>query len=193
MGEAGAMFVDGGILGPPPAPGVRSRLYISGARAPDIAALFAGTGVEAIVLESPVGAASALKMCYAAWTKGATALLAAVRTLARHEDVEQALLEEWRLSQPGLPQRSEAVISSARKAWRWVGEMEEIAASFGAAGVPAGFHLAAADIYRKLQGFKDQTTPPSWTEVIAALRQTSAGKWKAGDGLAAYQQNLRGE
>src|SRR5882762_9088143 len=97
---ADATFVDGGIIGPPPVPGVSSRIYLSGWRARDVAALFAGSNLEAIPLASEAGAASALKACYAAWTKGATALLAAIRALATHEGVEAALLEEWKRSQP---------------------------------------------------------------------------------------------
>jgi 3-hydroxyisobutyrate dehydrogenase-like beta-hydroxyacid dehydrogenase len=162
-------FVDAGIVGPPPTQSGRSRIYLSGSRAGEIAALFAGTNMEAIALDAPVGAASAVKACYAAWTKGATALLAAIRTLAKHENVESTLIEEWRRSQPELPQRSEAVTAQARKAWRWIGEMEEIAASFRAAGLPEGFHLAAAEIYRSLEQYKDPGSPPSLDEVIATL------------------------
>ena len=92
-----------------------------------------------------VGAASALKMAYAAWTKGSSALLIAVRALAIREGVDGALHAEWERSQPGLGARSEsAVAGNARKAWRFVGEMEEIAATFAAAGLPAGFHEACA-------------------------------------------------
>ncbi|TMH18714.1 MAG: NAD(P)-dependent oxidoreductase, partial [Betaproteobacteria bacterium] len=97
---AEATFVDGGIIGPPPIPGVSSRIYLSGGRARDVAAVFAGSNLEAIPLEGTAGAASALKACYAAWSKGATALLAAIRALATHEGVEAALLEEWKRSQP---------------------------------------------------------------------------------------------
>jgi hypothetical protein len=79
------------------------------------------------------------------------------------------LLDEWKRSQPELPKRSEAVTASARKAWRWIGEMEEIAASFRAAGLPDGFHLAAAEIYRELEQFKDPGSPPSMDEVTATL------------------------
>ena len=170
---AQATFVDGGIIGPPPIPGVSSRIYLSGGCARDIAALFAGSNLEAIPLEGPAGAASAIKACYAAWTKGATALLAAIRALATHEGVEAALLEEWRRSQPELPKRSEVVTVQARKAWRWVGEMEEIAASFEAAGLPGGFHLAAADLYRRLEGFKDGAGPPALAQVTAAIRRAA--------------------
>ena len=75
-----------------------------------------------------VGTASALKMAYAAWTKGSSALLIAVRALAIREGVDDALRAEWERSQPGLGARSEsAVAGNARKAWRFVGEMEEIA------------------------------------------------------------------
>ncbi len=167
---AGASFVDGGIIGPPPAQSGRSRIYLSGAKAGEIVALFAGTPMEAIALEAPAGAASALKACYAAWTKGATALLAAIRALAGHEGVEAALLAEWKLSQPELEKRSEAVTVQARKARRWIGEMEEIAASFEAAGLPGGFHLAAAEIYRGLEAFKGRAKPPALSEIIEALR-----------------------
>ncbi len=165
---AGAAFVDGGIIGPPP--GTSTRLYLSGARAAEIAAMFAGSRLPATVLDGAAGAASALKACYAAWTKGATALLAAIRTLARHEGVEETLLAEWKLSQPELPRRSEAIVANARKAWRWIGEMEEIAASFEAAGLPGGFHLAAAEVYRRLEDFKDVAAPPSLAAIAQALQ-----------------------
>src|SRR5258706_3269243 len=178
---AEATFVDGGIIGPPPVAGASSRIYLSGGRAKDIDGLFAGSNLEEIPLEGPAGAASALKACYAAWTKGATALLAAIRALATHEGVEAALLEEWKRSQPELPKRSEVVTAQARKAWRWIGEMEEIAASFEAAGLPGGFHLAAADLYRRLEGFKDGAGPPALAEGIAAFRR-GAPRRKASSG-----------
>ena len=171
---AGAGFVDGGIIGPPPAQPGKTRLFLSGGPAADVAAMFAGTALEAHALDAPAGAASALKACYAAWTKGATALLAAIRALARHEGVEGALLEEWGRSQPEATKRSETVTVQARKAWRWIGEMEEIGRAFRAAGLPEGFGLAAADVYRALERFKDSGRDPSLDEVIAALARTQA-------------------
>jgi hypothetical protein len=97
-------------------------------------------------------AASAVKMAYASWTKGSAALLLAARGLARAEGVEEALLTEWGISQPGLADRSgRAAGSAAAKGWRWVAEMEEIAAAMAATGLPDGFHLAAAEIYRRAQ------------------------------------------
>src|SRR5215831_2175468 len=80
--RAGAAFVDGGIVGPPPARRGTTRLYVSGPEAARLAAPFAPGPLEVIALSGPPGAASALKMAYAAWTKGSAALLMAVRALA---------------------------------------------------------------------------------------------------------------
>jgi len=89
-------------------------------------------------------------MAYAAWTKGTAALLLAARALARAEGVEDALLAEWTLSQPSLADRAQGAARSATtKGWRWVAEMEEIATSMAAAGLPDGFHQAAAEIFRR--------------------------------------------
>ena len=159
----GADYVDGGIIGTPPvAPGF-IRLYLSGPRADEVRALFDGSAVDGRVIgasaaspgtaASPETAASAVKMAYASWTKGSAALVLAARALARAEGVEEALLAEWALSQPGLDGRSErAARSAAAKGWRWVAEMEEIAETMAAAGLPDGFHRAAAEIYRRSPG-----------------------------------------
>jgi 3-hydroxyisobutyrate dehydrogenase-like beta-hydroxyacid dehydrogenase len=144
----GARFVDGGIIGPPPVQAGTTRLYLSGAEAGVVAELFRGTALEAIVLEGGVGAASALKMTYAAWTKGTAALLVAIRETARAHGVDDDLVREWAISQPRLAERhSRAVEATADKGWRWVAEMREIAATFAAAGQPDGFHLAAAEVF----------------------------------------------
>jgi 3-hydroxyisobutyrate dehydrogenase-like beta-hydroxyacid dehydrogenase len=145
----GARFVDGGIIGPPPMPGGGStRLYLSGPHAGTVAELFAGTALEPRIVSAQVGAASAVKMAYAGWTKGTAALLLALRAMARAEDVEETLLAEWRESQPDLPEQSQRAARSADlKGWRWVGEMEEIAAAMASAGLPDGFHKAAAEVF----------------------------------------------
>lgn len=148
---AGATYVDGGIIGPPPENAGHTRLYLCGERAAEVRALFARSALDARIAEGTHGepyAASAVKMAYAAWTKGTGALLLACRALARAEGVERTLLEEWRLSQPALPAQSErSADAAAAKGWRWVAEMEEIAASMAAAGLPPGFHQAAAEIF----------------------------------------------
>ena len=146
----GGQFVDGGIVGPPPRDGVPTRLYLSGTAAPAAAELFRESVVQARVVSDEPGSASAVKMVYAAWTKGTAALLLAIREVARVEGVEGTLLAEWDESIPGLPERSErAAASAGEKGWRWVGEMEEIARTFAAAGMPAGFHEASAEVYRR--------------------------------------------
>jgi uncharacterized protein DUF1932 len=95
-------------------------------------------------------------MAYAGWTKGSSALLAAIRAFAMAEDVDSALLAEWKISQPDVPSRSErAFTDNARKAWSFVGEMEEIARYLAGAGLPAGFHEAAREIYERLSGYTD--------------------------------------
>lgn len=147
---AGGTFVDGGIIGGPPTREKGPALYLAGPEAHAVAELFKDTTVRASVVSDSVGAASALKMAYAAWTKGTAALLLAIREVARREGVDEALLAEWARSQPSLPDRSAgAERSAASKGWRWIAEMEEIAATFGAAGQPTGFHEAAAEVYRR--------------------------------------------
>jgi hypothetical protein len=98
-------------------------------------------------------------MCYAAWTKGSAALLLAIGALARELAVEEALLAEWDRTQPQLRERSAGAAGAVPKAWRFAGEMEEIAATFTAAGLPDGFGTAAAEVYRRLAGFKDVQPP----------------------------------
>jgi 3-hydroxyisobutyrate dehydrogenase-like beta-hydroxyacid dehydrogenase len=148
-------FADGGIVGAPPRPDRTVRLHLSGPNANAISELFSGSIVESVVLGETVGAASALKMAYAAWSKGTAALVLAIRAVARAENVEEPLLREWLLSVPDLLERSErAARSAGLKGWRWVGEMEEIAATFAAAGLPDGFHRAAAEVYRRTPGIE---------------------------------------
>jgi len=143
---AGGRFVDGGIVGSPPREAGTTRLYLSGSEAETVAGLFAGSVLDALVVPN----ASAVKMAYAAWTKGTAAMLLAIRELARREGVDETLLREWDLSLPELRERHERAARSAdAKGWRWVGEMEEIAATFEAAGLPGGFHEAAAEVYRE--------------------------------------------
>lgn len=120
-------FVDGAIIGGPDDP----QLYLTKAVFPN-----------ARVVNDP----SALKMCYAAWSKGSAAMLLSIEHVAREFGVWESLAAEW---DEGLRDRLERAHRSAeKKGWRWVGEMEEIAETFAAAGAPDGFHRAAAEVYR---------------------------------------------
>jgi 3-hydroxyisobutyrate dehydrogenase-like beta-hydroxyacid dehydrogenase len=150
--DNGGRYVDGSIIGPPPRQPGSTRLYLSGTDALRVAALVAGTALDARVIDGPPQAASAVKMAYAGWTKGSAALLLAVAELAREEGVADALAAEWALSQPELAAQSAgAARSAAAKGWRWVAEMEEIAVAMAADGLPDGFHQAAAEVYRRWQ------------------------------------------
>lgn len=157
---AGAGYVDGGIVGPPARSKGTTRLYLSGPGAGEVAAWFSRGFVEAVPLGEGLAEASALKMCYAAYTKGSAALMLAIRALAEREGVAAGLLAEWSRSQPGLSERSERVAANtAPKAWRFVGEMREIAATFESANLPDGFHTAAGEIYARMAGLKDARRP----------------------------------
>ncbi len=150
-------FVDGSLIGPPAREPGTTRLYLAGPDAGRVATRFAGSLLEARVLpDGAIGAASALKMAYAAWSKGTSALLISVAALAAAEGVSDDLTAEWAMSQPGLSQRlTYTAIQSAPKAWRWVGEMDEIADTFAAVGLPDGFHRAASEVYARLEEFKN--------------------------------------
>jgi 3-hydroxyisobutyrate dehydrogenase-like beta-hydroxyacid dehydrogenase len=156
---AGATYVDGGIIGQPPEVAGHTRLYLSGPHAIQVRPLFNRSPLDARIAEGPLYAASSVKMAYAAWTKGSSALLLAARALARANGVERTLLTEWSLSQKALGDQSERSASAAAaKGWRWVAEMEEIAASMAAAGLPSGFHEAAADIFDRASHAEAPTT-----------------------------------
>ena len=156
------------------------RLYLSGTRAPEVADLFSGSMLDARAIGEKPGAASALKIAYAAWTKCTDALVLAIRALAVIEGVDKALLEEWALSQPDLERRTiYAAEVSAPKAWRFVGEMREIAATFEAAGLPTGFHDAATDIYERLAPFKNCTDPPPAVAAVVDTLCASSERFSA--------------
>ncbi len=163
-------FVDGGLIGPPAIRPGTTRLYLSGPDAGRVASRFEGSPLEPRVLDGGgPGTASALKMAYASWTKGTSALLAAVAAVAAAEGVSEDLISEWDISLPGVSKRLAGTAGEvAPKAWRWTGEMAEIAATFAAAGLPDGFHRAAGEVYRRLGSFKDSpdTTVEAMLEAL---------------------------
>jgi 3-hydroxyisobutyrate dehydrogenase-like beta-hydroxyacid dehydrogenase len=168
--DSGGRYVDGGIIGPPPLTPGTTRLYLSGADAPQVHSLFAGTPLEPRLASGSGTAASAVKMAYASWTKGSSALLLAARALAQAEGVEYDLLAEWAVSQPQLPdQVMRAARAAVTKGWRWVGEMEEIAQSMASAGLPDGFHQAAAEVYRRCPRTPGASGPAAVGIVLTAL------------------------
>ena len=170
VAKNGGKFVDGGIVGPPVRQAGATRLYLSGAQADFVAQFLRAGDLEVIPIEGDAGAASALKMAYAAWTKGTSALLADIHALALAEGVHEPLMAEWQRSQPELLARSDrGLAGAAAKAWRFAGEMDEIASTFEADGLPGGFHRAAADVYRRLERFKDDPDAPGGAELAQHL------------------------
>jgi 3-hydroxyisobutyrate dehydrogenase-like beta-hydroxyacid dehydrogenase len=146
---SGATFIDGGIIGPPPKiDGPGPRLYVSGPDATAVESL-RDYGLDIRPIDDVIGHASGIKMCYAALTKGLTALgtelLVAAEALglteplrAEFEFSQKQLLDHFERSIPGIPP----------KAYRWVGEMEEIAKTFEDVGMTPKILLGAADMYR---------------------------------------------
>lgn len=177
MTAAGVRFVDGGIIGGPAWQPGTTWLYLSGEAAQTAADCFAGGPLETRVIGDAPGKASALKMCFAAYSKGTTALLCGILAAAEALDVRDELNQQW--AQDGADfdeQAARRVRQVTAKAWRFAGEMEEIAATFEAAGVPGGFHLAAADLYSRLAGFRDAGDTPALADVLAALLEPHTRK-----------------
>ena len=180
--EAGATFIDAGIIGPPPRAGSTStRFYCSG---PDTGALEAlgGYGLDVRVVGPQIGQASGLKMVYAASTKGTTALWTELLVAARALGLDEALAGEFALSRSEVAgQLIGQIPSMPRRARRWVGEMEEIAATFDALGLTPQLLQGAADIFRFVgeTPLADQTSrqpDPSLDTVLDILSEKAGGK-----------------
>ena len=149
--DSGARFADAGILGPPPTrPG--NRFFASGPGASELAAL-REFGLDVRVLDGDVGQASGLKMCYAAMTKGLQALGAELLVAARLLGVEEVLRSEQNEGDLAVVRRfvERALPTMPPKAYRWIGEMEEISRCFEDLGIPGRLLLGAADVYTNVR------------------------------------------
>jgi len=145
---AGGRFIDASIIGGPPRGRSGPRIYASG---PEAAALVAlkDCGLDVRVIGDEVGRASGLKMCYAALTKGLTAIGTELLVAATRMDLADVLMAELSASQTTLLEGlSRSVPSMPSKAHRWIGEMEEIAATFGAVGLTPRIYEGVAELYR---------------------------------------------
>ena len=170
MDEAGVRFVDGGIIGGPAWEPGKTWLYLSGEHAERVVDCFSEGPLETCFIGEEIGKASALKMCYAAYTKGTTALLCAILAAAEELGVRKDLERQWSRNGSDFADQTAARVKRATvKAWRFTGEMDEIAATFAGAGVPAGFHEAAGEIFRRLAHFNEEPEQPSLMEVLEAL------------------------
>jgi 3-hydroxyisobutyrate dehydrogenase-like beta-hydroxyacid dehydrogenase len=175
LGASGIEFVDGGIVGPPAWRPRTTWLCLSGNDAGTIASCFGNGPLETDILGNRVGDASALKMCYGAYTKGLTALIAGVLGTAGNLGVRESLMRRWANDGSGLDKSAAPrVVRITDRAWRWVGEMEEIATTFAEADMPRGFHEAASDIYRRLAKFEGEPTPT--VEAVLEAIETPAAR-----------------
>jgi 3-hydroxyisobutyrate dehydrogenase-like beta-hydroxyacid dehydrogenase len=170
VGSSGATFVDGGIIGPPIWQSDTTWLALSGPEAGEVADIFDGSKLNCKLLGDEIGRASALKMVFAAYTKGRTALICGILATADVYGIRRELTEQWRSMGMGLDKEAPSQTRSVTaKAWRFAAEMEEIASTFEQAGLPGGFHEAAAEIYRSMAEFKDAESTPELEDVLAAL------------------------
>ncbi len=163
-------FVDGGIIGGPAWQSGRTWLYLSGKRAREITELFTGGALETEIISDEVGKASALKMVYAANTKGSTALLALVLAAAHKLDVKNVLERQWhRQDETLVTKNQDRIRRVTQKAWRFAGEMEEMVETFDEIGMPSGFHASAANLYQRIAKFKNADELPELFSVLNAL------------------------
>jgi L-threonate 2-dehydrogenase len=168
--ESGASFVDGGIIGPPPElVSSKTRIYLSGPDAAKVAVL-EQFGLSTPVQSGPVGAASAMKMSYAGITKGFTALGATMMLAATRAGTADALIAEMKVSQPALLKWLTTQMPKMHsKAYRWVAEMEEIAAFVGPGQTGDGLFQSAARLYEAIAA--DFEGPHEQTAALDAFCQ----------------------
>lgn len=170
VSNAGITYVDGSIVGPPAWKEKSTRIYLSGQSAGDIASLFDGSLTNAIVIGEEIGKASALKMVFAAQTKGFTALLCAIQATAEKLGVRDDLDAEWRLRDvDSVEETQNRVRRVTAKAWRFKGEMQEISDTFAVAGLPEGFFLSALDVFDRIAHFKGADETPELGDVLSSL------------------------
>lgn len=170
MESCGATFVDGGIIGGPAWKPGTTWLYLSGTDVDRIEKIFSSGPIETDVISCEVGHASALKMCFAAYTKGSTALLCAILAVAEELGVRSALEQQWSRGGSDFTIKTHQQVQGVTaKAWRFEGEMKEISDTFEDVGIPGGFHQAAASIYARLVIFKGANEVPVLDKILDAL------------------------
>ena len=172
ISAAGGDYIDAGIIGGSPARGAAPRLYTSG---PSAALMDELDGADLLVrnLGHGVTSASGLKMCYAAMTKGTNALRVAMLTAAQNLGLYDELITELAESQGGVLAAMESGIPALpANAGRWIGEMEEIAATFEAVGVTPGFHQGAAEVFRMLDSTLFAAETPETIDHTRTLKET---------------------
>jgi len=169
--NVGGNFLDASIIGPPPRFGESTRFYASGPNVGQLSILNQ-YGLEIRPLGQEIGQASAIKMCYAALTKGLTALCAELLTAAETLGVSADLAEEFELSQTALYQRMQKGLPSLpSKSRRWIGEMEEIAVTFADVGLTPNILAGAADIFRFISQTELASLSPEQPDAFPSMEK----------------------
>lgn len=168
IAPTGAVFVDGSIIGAPPADGRAGPVfYLSGPQA-SAAMPIASLGLEVRLLEGEVGAASGLKMCYGGITKGVTALAAAMMLAADRCGAAPALRAEMARSLPFMLSWFETQVPGMfPKAYRWVAEMQEVSEFLADDPQSAAIYAAVAQLYARLA--EDVAGPGMETAALGAF------------------------
>ncbi len=181
ISDAGAPFIDCGIIGLAPGKAGGTRFYVSGSDTAPMLALD-GLGFTVAAVGAAPGRASALKMAYAGLTKGTWTLHTAVLMAAQELGVLPELLDEFRISQAATLKDMEGRISRLpADSGRWIAEMEEIAATFASAGITSGFHDGAAEMFRIL----------ARTPLAAETRETIDPNRTLEQSLAVFGEHLK--
>jgi 3-hydroxyisobutyrate dehydrogenase-like beta-hydroxyacid dehydrogenase len=174
MEEKRIRFIDGSIIGGPAWKAGETVLYLSGKDAEVIRDCFQNGPLETKIIGDEAGKASAIKMCYAAYSKGTTALLASILATAEALGVREDLNWQWDMDNPGFSEQvNHRVMRTTAKAWRFASEMEEIAATFEQAGLPGGFHQSAAEVFRRMVNLEPNERDRLMQTLAAILRTPS--------------------
>ena len=168
---AGGRYIDGGIIGGPPGRGAPPRFYASGPHEAIMGQLD-GRGISVPMMGGEVGRASAIKMCYASLSKGAAALNASALISAMNLGIYDEFIAEMESSQQAVLRNMQGVNSLGAKAFRWIDEMEQISATFGAAGATPYMHKGASDIFRLVESSPIGDERPETVDTSRTLRET---------------------
>ena len=195
--DCGASFVDAGIIGPPPGKGAQpTRFYVSGPQAEVIDAID-GAGISVRQMGPEIGRASAIKMCYAAVTKGSWTLFTAALTTAEVMGLTDLYLAELESSRPHVATEMRRMVPRLPvDAGRWIGEMEEIASTLGNAGLPREFHEGAANLFRLLENTpiaaetRETIDPTRTLEDVLAIYAGTFGRTPKRNGAVSADTNL---
>ena len=172
IADAGGRFVDASIIGGPPRDGSSPRVYASGPQAVELEKL-REFGLDVRVIGTEIGQASGIKMCYAAMTKGTSALQAQLLMAAELMGLSKELKDEFQNGLSAIYQRMERGLPGVpAKSRRWVSEMEEIEATFGNLGLSPHLFHGVADMYRLIGGTPLGQETPESKDLSRTLEQT---------------------